>query len=137
MMNKAMLIGNLTKDPETRVTQTGIKTCSFTLAVQRNRKNAQGIREADFISVVTWRQLAELCERYLSKGRKVGVFGSIQTRSYEAKDGTKRYITEVVADEVEFLTPKGDEAQNQNNERTEQTNGDGEFIDVNPDDLPF
>ena len=103
-MNKAILIGNLTKDPETRTLPSGITTCSFTLAINRRYTNQQGVREADFIPIVCWRQTAELCARYLSKGRKVAVEGSIQTRTYDAQDGSKRYVTEVVADEVEFLS---------------------------------
>ena len=97
-MNKAILIGNLASDPETRTTQSGIAQCSFRLAVQRRFANQQGVREADFLQIVCWRQTAELCARYLSKGRKVAVEGSIQTRSYDAQDGTKRYVTEIVAD---------------------------------------
>lgn len=102
-MNKAILIGNLTRDPELRTTQSGVSVCTFTLAVNRRFANQQGIREADFIPVVTWRQQAELCSRYLSKGSKAAVVGMIQTRTYDAQDGTKRYVTEVVADEIEFL----------------------------------
>jgi single-strand DNA-binding protein len=102
-MNKALLIGNLTKDPELRVTASDIAVCTFTVAVNRRFANQNGEREADFIPVVVWRQQAENCARYLHKGSKVGVCGSIQTRSYEAQDGSKRFVTEVVADEVEFI----------------------------------
>ncbi|MDL2205745.1 single-stranded DNA-binding protein [Eubacteriales bacterium OttesenSCG-928-N13] len=103
-MNKAILIGNLTRDPESRQTASGISVCTFTLALNRRFVDKQtGQREADFINIVTWRQTAELCARYLTKGRKVAVVGSIQSRSYDAQDGTKRYVTEVVADEVEFI----------------------------------
>ncbi len=102
-MNKAILIGNLTRDPEVRTTNSGVSVCTFTVAINRRVANQQGVREADFINIVTWRQLAELCGRYLAKGRKVAVVGSIQTRSYDAQDGSKRYVTEVVADEVEFI----------------------------------
>lgn len=107
-MNKAIIIGNLTRDPEMRTTNSGVSVCTFTIAVNRRFVNQQGVREADFINVVTWRQLADLCGRYLAKGRKAAVIGSIQTRSYDAQDGSKRYITEVVADEVEFLNSPGD-----------------------------
>lgn len=111
-MNKAILIGRLTRDPEMRTTQSGISVCQFSIAVDRKFKNQQtGEREADFINIVAWRQLADLCAQYLAKGRKVGVVGSIQTRSYEANDGSKRTAFEVVADEVEFLTPKEQGAQ--------------------------
>lgn len=107
-MNKAILIGNLTRDPEVRTTSSGTSVCTFTVAVNRRFVNQQGVREADFINIVTWRQLADLCGRYLAKGRKVAVIGSIQTRTYDAQDGSKRYVTEVVADEVEFLNGTGD-----------------------------
>lgn len=106
-MNKVFLVGNLARDPETRTTGSGVSMCTFTVAVNRRYTNANGTREADFITVVAWRQLADLCARYLAKGRKVSVVGSIQTRTYDAQDGSKRYATEVVADEVEFLTPAG------------------------------
>lgn len=105
-MNKAILIGNLTRDPEMRKTASGISACTFTLAINRRFANQQGVREADFINVVAWRQLADLCLKYLEKGSKIGVVGTIQTRSYDARDGGKRYVTEVVAEEVEFLTVK-------------------------------
>lgn len=107
-MNKAILIGRLTADPETRTTQSGVSVCKFTLAVDRRFRDADGNRQADFIPVIAWRQLADLCERYLAKGNKCAVVGSIQTRTYDAQDGSKRYVTELVADEVEFLTPKAD-----------------------------
>ena len=105
-MNKLTIIGNLTRDPELRTTQSGISVCTFTIAVNRRRgSNAEaGQPEADFFRVSAWRQLGENCAKYLAKGRKVGVTGSLQNRSYDAQDGTKRYITEIVADEVEFLT---------------------------------
>lgn len=106
-MNKAIIIGNLTKDPELRVTGNSISVCSFTVAVSRKYKDQNGERQTDFIPVVTWRGLADNCGKYLAKGRKVGVTGVIQTRSYDAQDGTKRYVTEIVAEDVEFLTPAG------------------------------
>ncbi|MDD5016823.1 MAG: single-stranded DNA-binding protein [Eubacteriales bacterium] len=106
-MNKATIIGNLTKDPELRTTASGISVCTFTVAVSRpfNRD------ETDFIPVVTWRGLAENCSKFLAKGRKVGVSGRIQTRSYEANNGERRYVTEIIADDVEFLSPKGEGGQ--------------------------
>ena len=113
-MNKVILIGNLARDPEMHTTQGGVSKCSFTVAVTRRFANQQGVREADFIPVVAWRQTAEFCGRYFQKGKKIAVVGSIQTRSYDAQDGTKRYVTEVVADEVEFVTPAGDGAPRQN-----------------------
>ena len=104
-MNAVQLIGRLTKDPEIRTTQNGIKCGTFTLAVDRPRANKDGNREADFLPCVCWRGTAEFAEKWLTKGMKIAVLGSIQTRSYNAQDGTRRYVTEVVADSVEFLSP--------------------------------
>ena len=147
-MNKAILIGNLASDPEMRTTASGVSVCQFRLAVQRRFANQQGVREADFIPIVTWRQTAELCSRYLSKGSKVAVEGRIEVRSYDAQDGSKRYVTEVVADSVEFLESRSGQqtdTQNTTHTRNEQqrmdmpigaaAQGDG-FQDVD-DDLPF
>ena len=102
-MNHTYLIGNLTRDPDVRSTNAGIKVCNFTIAVNRRMKS-NGEQQADFFNIVAWRQLAELCEKYLSKGKKVAVIGSIQTRTYE-KDGVKRTAWDILADEVEFLSP--------------------------------
>ena len=143
-MNKAILIGNLTRDPETMTTSSGIMKCSFTVACQRRFANAQGVREADFIPVVCWRQTAELCSRYLSKGRKVAVEGTIQVRSYDAQDGTKRYVTEVIADNVEFLGSR-DEGQRSGGYSApaapapapRQAAPAGDFMEVDDDELPF
>lgn len=103
MINKAFLIGRLTRDPELRYLPNGTSVTSFTIAVDRNYTNQQGERETDFIPIVVWRNLAETCAKYLTKGRLVAVLGRIQTRNYEAQDGTRRYVTEIVADEVQFL----------------------------------
>jgi len=108
-MNKVILIGNLTKDPELATTTNGISVCRFTLAVSRKYKNAEGEYETDFLNVVVWRGQAENCHKYLRKGSKVAAVGAIQTRSYDAQDGTKKYVTDIVADEVEFLTTKNSE----------------------------
>ena len=113
-MNRVHLIGNLTRDPETRTTGTGLTVCSFTLAVNRRMKKQDGTQETDYINVTAWRTLGENCAKYLSKGKKAGVSGSIQTRTYEAQDGSKRHAFEVVADEVEFLSPVGGSAQRGN-----------------------
>ena len=102
-MNQVTLIGNLANDPESRVTNSGKAQCSFRLAVQRRFANAQGVREADFLNVVCWGKTAENCARYLAKGRKAAVQGSIQNRSYVAQDGSKRYVTEIIAENVSFL----------------------------------
>ena len=106
-MNKVILIGRLARDPEMRTTPSGIATTSFTIAVQRNYANAQGDREADFISCVAWRKQAENIAKYCSKGSQVADEGRIQTRNYDAQDGTKRYVTEIMAEEVEFLSSNG------------------------------
>ena len=115
-MNRVILVGNLTKDPELRATASGISVCTFTVAVNRRVSRdaqAQGARDADFFNIVVWRNQADNCAKYLAKGRKVGIVGSLQNRSYDARDGTKRYITEVVADEVEFLSsPSGETRSN-------------------------
>lgn len=127
-MNKVFLIGNLSKDPELRTTNSGTSVCTFSIAVNR-RKDKDGNSTADFFSIVAWRQLAELCGKYLAKGRKVSVVGELQNRSYEANDGTKRHVTEIVANEIEFITPKG--------ESKEQANFAEGFTEIDGSDLPF
>jgi single stranded DNA-binding protein (ssb) len=103
-MNRAILSGRLTKPPESRTTQSGTTVCTFTLAVDRRFKDkTTGKREADFIPIVAWRETAEHAQKYLNKGSRCSVVGTIQTRSYDAQDGTKRYVTEIVADEVEII----------------------------------
>lgn len=105
-MNKVFLVGRLTKAPELKTTPNGVSVATFTLAVNRRGKEAG----ADFLPIVAWRTTAELCGKYLSKGQKAAVSGEIQTRSYEAKDGSRRYVTEINASEVEFLEkPQGRE----------------------------
>ena len=105
-MNKVWLIGNLTKDPELTETPNGVAVCKFSIAVSRDYSNSDGTRETDFFNITVWRGRAESCGRYLKKGSKVSVVGSLQNRSYEDKDGNKRTLTDVIANEVEFLTPK-------------------------------
>ena len=150
-MNKVYLIGNLTRDPEMRSTSTGIPVCNFSIAVNRRFKNAQtGQQETDFFNIVAWRQLADLCGRYLAKGRKVAVFGSIQTRTYEAQDGSKRTAFDIVADEVEFLSsanagsaPSSDyhaavsPAPVQRQQAPSYAPADSGFTQVDDDELPF
>ena len=106
-MNKCIFIGNLTRDPEFQTTGSGVSLCRFSIAVNRNYSNSNGEREADFINIVTWRGLAENCNKYLTKGRKVCVVGQLQTRTYDDKDGNKRYATEIVAEDVEFINAGG------------------------------
>lgn len=105
-MNKVILIGNLTRDPELSETPSGIPVCRFSIAVSRDYASSDGNRETDFFNITVWRGRAENCGKYLKKGNKVAVVGSLQTRSYEDKDGIKRNVIDVVANEVEFLTPK-------------------------------
>ena len=99
-MNSVVMVGNLVRDPELRKTQDGISVCTFSIGVTRPRDR----EKSDFFSVVTWRGLADNCARYLSKGRRVAVSGHLETRSYDDKNGVKRYVTEIMADEVEFLS---------------------------------
>lgn len=102
-MNKAFIVGRLTKAPEARTTQSGISVTTFTVAVNR-RMNRE---ETDFLNIVTWRGLADNCAKYLVQGQQVAVCGEIRTRSYEAQDGSRRYVTEIQADDVEFLARPG------------------------------
>ncbi len=143
-MNKVILIGNLVADPELRKTSSDVSVCTFRIGVQRRFSNQQGVRESDFINIVAWRQTADLCARFLTKGRKCGVVGSLQTRSYDAQDGTKRYVTEVVADEVEFLGSPQSSSNSYNpgdvppppEPSSSYTSNTG-FTQVDDDELPF
>ncbi len=107
-MNKIILMGRLVRDPEVRYTQTGKVVCQFTLAVDRPFTNQEGQREADFIPVIVWGKQAELCGNSLTKGQRALVEGRLQIRSYDAKDGSKRWVTEVIANNFEFIERKGD-----------------------------
>lgn len=121
MLNRTVLVGRLTKDPELRSTPNGVNVGTFTLAVNRTFTNAQGEREADFINVVVFKKQAENVKNYLSKGSLAGVDGRLQTRSYDNKDGQRVFVTEVVADNVQFLEPKNNNQQ-QNNNYQQQNN---------------
>ena len=142
-MNKAILVGRLTKDPELKTTGSGVSVCSFTLAINRRFKNAEGNYDADFINCVAWRQQAEFISKYFSKGRMVGICGSIQTRTYDREDGQRVYVTEVVADEVSFVDSKSqsDSAPTTpavNNNTANSFGADDGFIPMPADDdLPF
>ncbi|MCL2671058.1 MAG: single-stranded DNA-binding protein [Clostridiales bacterium] len=134
-MNKITLIGNLTRDPELRSTASGISVCSFDIAVNRRFAPQGGERQTDFFRINAWRQLGELCSKFLAKGRKVAVVGELQARTYIAKDGTTRMSLEVAADEVEFLSPReqsGDYAPRP----APQKDFEG-FTDISSDDIPF
>lgn len=138
-MNKVILIGNLTKDPELTTTNNGISLCKFTVAVPRRFAGVDGEREADFLPVIVWRGQADNCYKYLKKGSKAAVCGSIQTRSYDGSDGTRRYITEIVADEVEFLSSRqadgeGDEPAKEKPAKKDVVN---KFEPIDDDNLPF
>ncbi|CAM4434242.1 MULTISPECIES: single-stranded DNA-binding protein [Paenibacillus] len=167
MLNRIILIGRLTRDPELRYTPAGVAVTQFTLAVDRNFTGQNGEREADFIPVVTWRQLAETCANYLRKGRLAAVEGRIQVRNYENNEGKRVYVTEVIADNVRFLESSqnreggnasggsmpeepaygggngGNSARGNNNNFSRSNNnqdpfsGDGKPIDISDDDLPF
>ncbi|EPR8620763.1 single-stranded DNA-binding protein, partial [Listeria monocytogenes] len=106
MMNRVILVGRLTKDPDLRYTPAGAAVATFTLAVNRTFTNQQGEREADFINCVVWRKPAENVANFLKKGSMAGVDGRVQTRNYEGNDGKRVYVTEIVAESVQFLEPK-------------------------------
>lgn len=130
MLNRVILIGRLTKDPELRYTQGGAAVASFTLAVNRARTNQQGEREADFIPIVVWQKQAENCANFIGKGSLVAVDGRLQIRTYDDKEGQRRWVTEVVAETVRFLD-KRDSGGNQG------TRTLGNEVDFNEDDIPF
>ena len=138
-MNNLMIIGNLTSDPESRSTQSGKQVSTFTVAV--NRRGTEG---ADYFRVSAWNKLGELCQQYLKKGRKVAVTGSIRAGAYTNSEGKAVGTLEVMADEIEFLSPKDSEAQYQQEERqaiqqeqTSMVRNNGGFIQVNDESLPF
>lgn len=135
MINKAFLIGRLTTNPDMKTIQGNSSVTTFTLAVDRTFKNKDGTKDADFIPVVCWNKTAELCNQYLSKGSLCAVSGRIQVRSYEANDGSKRYVTEIVSDEVQFLSTKGDNKSNVN--MTPSQDSFDEFSEIDDSDVPF
>jgi single-strand DNA-binding protein len=149
MINRVVLVGRLTKDPELRYTNSNIAVATFTMAVDRGFTNADGKKETDFIPIVVWKKSAENVAKYLNKGSLVGVDGRIQTRNYEASDGTRRYITEVVADSVKFLDskPKDDSTaqydtkqeipESLKKEEKEDPFFASSNIEIDDDDLPF
>jgi single-strand DNA-binding protein len=124
-VNKAILVGNLTRDPELSTISSGVSVCKFSIAVNR-RASSDGTRETDFFNIVVWRQQGENCAKFLKKGSKVGIVGEIHNRTYE-QDGVKKYFTEIIANEVEFLTPKGGV----------ESAGGGELTPISDDALPF
>ncbi|NLZ27985.1 MAG: single-stranded DNA-binding protein [Firmicutes bacterium] len=142
MLNRVILIGRLTRDPELRYTPSGAAVATFTLAVDRHFTNQHGEREADFIRIVVWRKLAETCANYIEKGRLVGVEGRLQTRSYDDKEGIRRSIAEVVADNVQFLEwprdrQKGGPMKEDSDSESSFKDGDIGAGDIKDDDIPF
>lgn len=129
MLNHVILIGRLTKDPELKYTPSGTAVASFTLAVDRFRKNADGEKEADFIPIIAWQKQAENCAEYLRKGSLAAVDGRINVRSYEDKEGKKRWVTEVVAEAVKFLSGKGDSAPKESRDAAD--------LGFSAEDIPF
>ncbi len=135
-MNKVYLIGNLTRDPEVSETTGGVPYCRFSIAVNRNFTNADGNREADFFNIIVWRGQAEPCGRFLKKGSKIALVGSLQNRSYEDKDGVKRTVTDIVASEVEFLTTNRSEDEMQEVKPVKKERLSLQPVDSD-NDLPF
>ena len=151
MINRTVLVGRLTKDPELKYTSSNIAFARFTMAVNRTFTGPSGEREADFIQCIVWRKQAENLARFVRKGSLVGIEGRIQTGSYDDKDGIRKYTTDVVCDSVQFLEPKGQD-NNNNNSQDRGFNNDHKqnfyeekpqkkqsvpSIDVTEDDLPF
>ncbi|SEO80696.1 single-strand binding protein [Amphibacillus marinus] len=139
MLNRVVLVGRLTRDPDLRYTANGVAVTNFTIAVNRPFSNQQGDQEADFINCVTWRKSAENLANYMHKGSLIGVDGRIQTRSYEDSDGKRIYVTEVMAGAVQFLESKKKTGtdQQEENKPHQETNPNMEPIDISDDDLPF
>ena len=135
-MNKVILVGNLTRDPEYQTTPSGVAFARFSIAVQRRFANSDGNREADFINLVAWRNNADFVNKYFKKGSRIGVCGSLQTRSYEATDGSKRTVTEVVVDDVEFVGPKQEEGSREYNQEPRE-DVKPTLQPVDDEDLPF
>ncbi|MBO5954863.1 MAG: single-stranded DNA-binding protein [Clostridia bacterium] len=137
-MNKVYLIGNLTRDPEISTTTSGISVCRMSIAVSRRFANAEGGRDADFFNITAWRGTADNCAKFLKKGNKIAVSGSIQTRNYEKADGTKGFSIDIVADEVEFLSSRNDGSSEGNNEGNMSGGAPvGGLQPIDDDNLPF
>jgi len=136
-MNRVIIIGNLTRDPDLKYTPSGTAVTTFTVAVNRPRTNQAGEREADFINVVAWQKLADLCATYLKKGRKAAVEGRLQTRSYDNQEGKKVFVTEVVAERVEFLGTKEGGGGDNEPGFVDPFADAGKPINISDDDLPF
>lgn len=136
-MNRVYLSGRLTKDPEFTTTTSGISLCRFSIAVSRKTRKEDGTADVDFINCVAWRTSADFISKYAHKGNKVGVSGSIQTRTYDATDGSKRHITEVLADEVELYSLKSENENKPKTEAFEKQEIMKKFEPIETTDLPF
>ena len=142
-MNRITLIGNLTKDPDSRQTQSGITCTTFTLAVNRRNRSsaAEGQPEADFFRVTAWRQLGEICQKYLAKGRKVAVVGPVSLNTFKGKDNETHATMEVTADDVEFLSPRSDApaqtAAAPDAAPADEKKAPSKYVEVEDEDLPF
>ncbi|HEM4232690.1 TPA: single-stranded DNA-binding protein [Streptococcus suis] len=153
MINNVVLVGRMTKDAELRYTPSNVAVATFTLAVNRNRKNENGEREADFINCVIWRQAAENLANWAKKGALIGIVGSIQTRNYENQQGQRVYVTEVIANQFHMLESRGQQSQgnsfqngnnsnsgnfqNGNNQGYQSPFGNSNPMDISDDDFPF
>ena len=140
-MNKAILIGRLTKDPELRTTKSGVNQAKFTIAVNRKVTNEDGTREADFINCIAWQGLADTIYKYFKKGKEIAIEGRIQTGSYEGTDGTMRYTTDIIVENVTFLGSKEQKTKEdivENKEtKTDPFEDIGDIVELDDDDLPF
>ena len=138
-MNIFVITGNVAKDVDVHVTNNGIKQARITLAVNRRYRNAQGVREADFFNCICWREKADFAEKYVTKGKKLCITGEVQNRSYEAQDGSKRYVTEVMVEQIEFCGAKNDGEKGK--EEDEEKEDEEKPMQMTPaddaDDLPF
>lgn len=160
MINRAVIVGRLTRDPDLRYTPSGVAVSNFTLACNRPFKNQQGEQEADFIQCVAWRKQAENIANYMKKGSLVGIDGRIQTRTFEDKDGKTIYVTEVLAENIQFLESRSNNQSNSNNTKSYQQNNqqyqqaqpqqaqqtqqqsnpfeqNGQEVNISDDELPF
>ena len=139
-INKVFLIGNLTKDPEMSETSNGISLCRFSIAVNRGYKDSDGNTPTDFFIITVWREKAENCGKYLKKGSKVAIVGNLQNRTYEDKDGNKRIVTDIIANEVEFLTKPSENKESDRQQPTQNrqsSRATQSSFEIDEDDLPF
>ena len=136
-MNKLMIIGNVTREPEMRTSTTGRQVCNFTVAVNRRKANPDGTRDADFFRVSAWEPLAENCQKYLTKGKKVCVIGSVGVHVYNNAKGEAAANMEVKADEVEFVSPRQEQTESQPVQAEERKDEQTGFQAVDTEELPF